>query len=144
MFNKLNLGCGYTWLAGYINQDKRDLPGVNSVFDLDAHPWPLPDEHFEEIMALDVFEHLADVVGAMDECYRILRARGILTVRGPLPDSPNLWVDVTHRRAFIEHSFDHFDWTTDYGRRYHYGNGSWHVLSERREDTNIIFDLVKV
>lgn len=143
MFDHLNLGCGFKSIPGYVNQDKRNLPGVDMVFDLDVHPWPLPDDHFQKIVALDVFEHLIDVAGAMDECYRILRSHGTLLVRGPLPDSPNLWVDVTHRRAFIEHSFDHFDWTTDLGKRYYYGIGSWRVLDEHREDTNIVFHLMR-
>ncbi len=83
------------------------------------------------------------VIGAMDECWRILRPGGRLTIRGPRPDSENLWVDVSHRRAFVEHSFDHFDWSTEFGRRYRYGVGPWLIVNVRREFGNFIFALIK-
>ena len=141
---RINLGCGLQPLAGYVNVDNRPLPGVDVVHDLDRAPWPFVDGRAEAIVALDVFEHLLDVIGAMNECRRILQMGGRLTIRGPLPESPNLWVDVSHRRAFVEHSFDHFDWSTDFGRRYRYGAGPWRIDQVRRDGTNIVFELIKI
>lgn len=141
----LNLGCGYDARPSCINVDKRLLPGVDVQHDLDVQPWPFPDEAAGEIIAQDVFEHLGDLIGVMNECWRILVVGGRLTIRGPLPDSPNLWVDVSHRRAFVENSFDHFDWETDFGKRYHYGIGPWRVVEARRDEAmNIIFDMMKL
>ncbi len=142
--DRVNLGCGYEALQGYVNVDRRALPGVDVVWNLDDHPWPFDDGSAEEIRAFDVFEHLLDVIGAMDECWRILAPQGRLTIRGPAPESPNLWVDVSHRRAFVEHSFDHFDWETEFGRKYRYGRGPWRVLTARREETNIVFELERL
>ncbi|CAG0933636.1 hypothetical protein TFLX_03145 [Thermoflexales bacterium] len=140
---RINLGCGFDVRSGWVNIDKRALPGIDIQYDLDQQPWPLPDDCAEEIVALDVFEHLRDVIDAMNECWRILIVGGRLTVRGPVPESPNLWVDVSHRRAFVEHSFDHFDWSTDFGRRYHYGIGPWKIVTAQRENGNIVFVIVK-
>lgn len=137
----LNLGCGYDIRASATNVDKRTLPGVDIVHDLDQFPWPFLGHTYDAIVAQDIFEHLTDVVKVMEECWRVLRAEGTLTIRGPLPDSPNVWVDVTHRRAFIEHSFDHFDPDTDFGKRYGYGAHKWRLVRETREGTNITFIL---
>lgn len=141
---RLNIGCGLRPLPRHVNVDIRDLPGVDVVHDLDLKPWPFEDGCASEIVAIDVFEHLHDVIGAMNECRRILRIGGRLTVRGPLPESPNLWVDVSHQRAFVEHSFDHFDWSTDMGRKYRYGVGPWHIDQVQRDGTNIVFELIKL
>ncbi len=140
---RLNLGCGFLPLSGYTNIDRRSLPTVDVVCDLDVFPWPFHDDTASEIVAFDIFEHLNDVVGAMDQCWRILQNGGTLQIRGPLPDSPNLWLDVTHRRAFIDHSFDYFDWTTSLGKQYRYGTASWKLVEARREGTNILFVLRK-
>ncbi len=141
---KINLGCGLEKLEGYMSVDKRLMLGAEMVHDLDVMPWPFDDCSAEEIRAFDVFEHLEDVIGAMDECWRILQPGGRLTIRGPAPDSPNLWVDVTHRRAFVEHSFDHFDWTTELGLKYRYGRGPWRVASHGRDGENIMFELIRL
>lgn len=141
---RLNLGSGLMRMEGFVNVDRRALPGVDVVHDLDQHPWPFEDHCADRIVALDVFEHLDDVVGAMDECWRIMVRGGQLTIRGPAPDSENLWVDVSHRRAFIEHSFDHFDWSTELGQRYRYGCGPWRIITSRREGDNWVFELFKL
>lgn len=141
----LNLGAGYDIRNEAINLDRRRLPGIDVVHDLDVHPYPILDDQFVEILALDVFEHIADVVGAMDECWRLLKPGGQMIVRGPSVNSPNLWSDVTHRRAFAPHAFDHFDWSTELGSKYRYGAHSWKVIScDERDPAAIVFVLEPV
>lgn len=140
----LNLGCGYDARSGYVNVDRRDLPGVNVRHDLNRYPWPFEDGCAIEILALDIFEHLDDVAAAMDECRRILVEGGRLTVKGPRPDTENLWLDVTHRRAFVEGSFDHFDWSTQMGQRHRYGSGTWRIATRYQEECNWVFVLVRM
>lgn len=122
---RLNLGCGNGAMEGYVNVDLRPLSGVDVVCDLDDGPWPFKDSAAEQILALDIFEHLEDVIGAMDECHRILASGGELIIRGPLAGSLWVWSDVTHRRAFTELSFDHFDPETHLGQAMDYGRGKW-------------------
>ncbi len=141
---KLNLGAGLDIRPGYVNLDSRSLPGIDLIVDLDRHPWPLDRESCQEILALDVFEHMADVVAAMDNCWQLLEPGGTLIVRGPTPESVNLWADVTHRRAFNEYSFDHFDWTTELGQKYRYGAHPWRVLQVQREKEQVTFYLEPV
>jgi SAM-dependent methyltransferase len=141
---RLNLGCGFDAREGYTNVDRRRLPGVDVVHDLDCHPWPFEDDSADAILANDIFEHFDDVVAAMDECWRILQARGTLQIRGPLAGGPLEHIDVTHRRAFTERSFDHFDWTTEMGARYRYGRAPWALGKPAREGDNLVFALTPV
>ena len=72
---RLNLGCGTDTRPGYVNLDIAALPGVDLVRDLSQLPLPFPDESFEEVLALDILEHV-DHVAVMRELHRILRPGG--------------------------------------------------------------------
>ena len=141
---RLNLGCGRAVRFGWVNVDRLALPGVDVVHDLDVTPWPFEDASAACIEALDVFEHVADIVAVMDECWRILRPRGVLAIRGPLANGPHHWIDPTHRRAFVLESFDYFCADTKRGARYAYGAGCWEKLSAELRNDNLLFQLRKL
>ena len=48
---QLDLGGGANPQRGFINMDKRELPEVDIIHDLEAFPWPLPDECAMRIIA---------------------------------------------------------------------------------------------
>lgn len=135
----IKLGSGHDTDPGRIDVDCRALPGIDVVWDLDAHPWPFDDNSADRIEAVAIFEHIENVVAAMDECHRILKPGGALRVRGPREGGGNVWGDVTHRRAFNAQSFDHFDPSTWRGRRYDYGVGKWEIVSKKDVGANIEF-----
>ncbi|MGC9050315.1 class I SAM-dependent methyltransferase [Pyrobaculum sp.] len=54
---KVNLGCGADIRTGYVNVDLRALPGVNVVMDI-LDEWPFPYSSLEEVLAIDVVEHV--------------------------------------------------------------------------------------
>lgn len=135
---KFNLGCGKDIREDWINVDKRGLPGVNQIRDLDTADWGLGENCAEEILASDLFEHLNDVVQAMDNCAKLLIPNGWLTIRAPHSTSRNLWLDPTHRRAFELESFDYFDWSTHLGEKYQYGSFDWRVFDRHLEGDNVI------
>ena len=58
MIEKLNLGCGKDIREGYTNLDYVDFAGVDVVHNWDNLPLPFPDERFDEILMLDVLEHI--------------------------------------------------------------------------------------
>lgn len=138
---KLNLGCGKDIREGYINVDMRPLPGVNCVHDLNKYPWPFEDNSAEEILALDIMEHLEDVVAAMDECHRILRPGGRLKIRVPMAGNAFGWTDPTHRRLFTVESFDFFCPGTVWGDKYDYGKGKWRKVAVQVAGALIFFEL---
>ena len=107
---KLELGCGTVPSAGYVHHDrKRHSPHVDVVHDLNELPWPWEDESCEEILALDVFEHLHLMPEQwLRECHRILVSGGVLRLRVPVFGSPWHLMDPTHVRGFDPLNFDYF------------------------------------
>ena len=81
---RLNIGCGWDKRDGYLNVDLQEFHEPDLVADardLSA----LPSDHFEEILAIDVLEHLprGDCKVALDEWHRLLREGGILRLQVP-------------------------------------------------------------
>lgn len=126
----LVLGCGRRPVPGAINHDHAyHSRHVDVAWDLDQPKWPVPDDRFKRIIALDVFEHLkADVVAWIGECWRILEVGGELVLRVSAWDNPVSHRDPTHRRFFMEESFDFFcpdrQLWRDYGSFY-FPDGPW-------------------
>ncbi|NUM79926.1 methyltransferase domain-containing protein, partial [bacterium] len=68
---RLNLGCGTDIIPGFINLDIVKLDGVDVVHDLSKYPYPFEENTFDEIVAIDVIEHLPSTVQVIEELYRI-------------------------------------------------------------------------
>jgi 2-polyprenyl-3-methyl-5-hydroxy-6-metoxy-1,4-benzoquinol methylase len=92
-------------MLGWVNHDRTLHEGVDVAWDLREVPWPVAGDTCEDILAQDVLEHLPDVVPFMDECWRLLRPGGKLTIRAVLANSDNHWKDPTHVRGFVPESF---------------------------------------
>ena len=107
----LNLGAGNHIWKGAVNHDlRKHRPEIDIAHDLNVLPWPWPDESFDAIGASSVFEHLQiDLVQALDECWRILRAEGTLRVKVPYWKHDNSYADPTHRWRYSLRSFDVFN-----------------------------------
>jgi predicted SAM-dependent methyltransferase len=102
----LNLGCGRKRLEGAINIDRAIEAQPDVLHDLNMRPWPLPENHFEEVIANDVLEHLEDVLATLKEIHRICRAGAVVRVAVPHFSSANAYSDPTHRHIFGYSSFD--------------------------------------
>ncbi len=81
---RLNLGCGFDKRDGYLNVDFQDFHEpdlVADVRDLSA----LPDDHFEEVVAVDVLEHLerTETAPTLAEWRRVLAPGGVLRLQVP-------------------------------------------------------------
>lgn len=105
---KLNLGCGSKHLADAVNLDASARCHPDVVHDLNCRPWPFPDNNFEEVLAYDVLEHLADLPETMEEIYRLSRAKAIVRVTTPHYSCANAFADPTHRHQLGLKSFDYF------------------------------------
>lgn len=107
MLRKLNLGCGTDIRAGYVNLDSARIPSVDVVHDIEKLPLPFADGAFDEILALDVLEHV-DYPAVLRDLHRLLAPGGTLVVRVPHFTSRNNYADPTHKSRFSLSTFDFF------------------------------------
>ncbi|MDR2338236.1 MAG: hypothetical protein LBE20_06310 [Deltaproteobacteria bacterium] len=81
--NKLNLGCGYDYLQGYLNVDFFN----NTVADIkmSATALALPRNYFSEILFKDVIEHFGYCQSfvILADCYLLLKQDGVLVITTP-------------------------------------------------------------
>lgn len=101
----LNIGCGKKSLAHAVNIDVSNAVSADLVLNLNHHPWPLPSNQFDEVLAYDVLEHLDDVVAAMEEVHRVCRNGATVKITVPHFSSANAFTDPSHRHYFGQGSF---------------------------------------
>lgn len=106
---KLNFGCGTDLRPGYLNVDIAPETGADLVHDLRLMPWPLPSDAFDEILFIDILEHLPDTLGTIEELWRVAAPGARLDIRVPHWNSRYAWKDPQHVRPFQEEFFNFFD-----------------------------------
>ncbi len=144
----VNLGCGERRIEGaqetVVNVDFRKTSITDVVHDLRDFPWPFSDEQFERAYALDIIEHMLEVVPFLDEVWRILRPGGALFIRTTYFEAEQSYSDPTHCHYFTLDSFDYFDPETVFGKRYHwYSTRKWHVVDRALCGQDACFELRK-
>lgn len=105
---KLNLGCGFYLKKWYVNADIVYWDWVDKVFNFEVFPYPFPDNHFDEIYAGCVLEHIHDLVWCMKELIRISKDWCKIQIVVPYFTSPSFRWDPTHVRNFCTLSFGTF------------------------------------
>jgi predicted SAM-dependent methyltransferase len=80
----INLGCGPSALAGWVNVDIARGPGIDVVWDL-RRGLPFADESCAAIFSEHVIEHLSkeDAEKLIRECHRIMQRGGVLRLSTP-------------------------------------------------------------
>ncbi len=104
----LHLGSGRKYDPLAVNVDLVASVKPDLVLDLDQTPWPLPDNHFREVRAYDVIEHLDDVVAVMEEIHRVSTNGAVVRITVPHFSCANAFTDITHRHYFTAASFNYF------------------------------------
>lgn len=107
----LDVGCGSNKSSGAVGLDKRDIPGVDIVHDLEVIPWPLADESCRRVLMSHIIEHLKPwlIVDILDEVWRIMEPDGQLMIATPYAGSPRFWQDPTHIHGWMEATPEYFD-----------------------------------
>lgn len=99
---RLNLGCGFNKLDGYVNVDVEPSCKPDVVHNLEATPWPWPSGSIDEIRAYHVLEHVGQqpvaFIRIIKEIHRILVDGGKLDIVTPHEHHDNYWGDPTHVR----------------------------------------------
>jgi hypothetical protein len=124
----LNLGCGRKHIPGAINLDITASTDPDITHDLNMRPWPFPENHFREVHAYDVMEHLEDIIGTMEELHRICRPQAMIRVTVPHFSCCNSFTDPTHRHLFTSASFNYF---TDESELGFYTEARFRIVSNR-------------
>src|SRR5437870_12802430 len=73
----LDLGCGARKVPGAFGVDMVDQPGVGLVHDLEATPYPLPENCADEVHLNHVLEHLANPLPILAQVWRRSRPDGV-------------------------------------------------------------------
>jgi SAM-dependent methyltransferase len=123
----LDLGCGRRKTPGAFGIDIKVLPDVDLVHDLQAIPYPLPDNCADEVRLTHVIEHFTDPLPILQEVWRLTRPGGRVLIRTPHYSGRYAWKDPTHRRAFSADSFHYFG-ENDYS---YYTEARFHVREVR-------------
>ena len=112
----LDLGCGNLRHPGSIGVDI--LPhaeGVDVVADI-TRGLPFADNSVDGVYMVHVLEHISDLVGFMEELWRVCRPNGWVSIRGPHASSSfTTWSDPTHVRGLTLETFRYLEEGHPYG-----------------------------
>jgi predicted SAM-dependent methyltransferase len=104
---KLNLGACDRAIAGFLSVDI--CPPADVVADL-SQSWPWPDSSVDEVIALDVIEHIANRVFFMNELHRVLRPGARATIETPnAARGAGFFQDPTHVAPWCMNSWQYFE-----------------------------------
>ncbi len=104
----LDVGCGINKLAGAIGIDRNPASRADVICDLDQLPYPFKDSSFDHVYAAHVIEHVADVMGTMEEFHRLVRPGGTIFLATPHYTDFSSFCDPTHRWHLNSYSFRYF------------------------------------
>lgn len=113
---KLTLDDNWDW-SGLVTIDHDPNCGADIVHDLEALPWPLASDEFDEVHAYEVLEHLGEqgdykaFFAQFAEIYRILKPGGMLYATVPAWDDIWAWADPSHRRIITSGTLVFLDQT---------------------------------
>ncbi|MES2436821.1 MAG: hypothetical protein V4519_02320 [Patescibacteria group bacterium] len=110
---KLNLGCGFNKLDGYINVDNSAVCKPDQVFDIESTPWPWQDSSIDEIRLDHVLEHIGvdpkTYISVWKEIWRVSKPNAQIFIRVPHWRHENFAHDPTHVRPITPVGIAMFD-----------------------------------
>jgi len=94
---RLNLGCGFRKIEGYVNIDARKEVKPDKVLDV-TKGLPYDDDSVDEVRAYDFLEHIpiGKTVFVISEIWRVLKPEGKLEHFTPTTDGRGAFQDPTH------------------------------------------------
>lgn len=106
---KINLGCGYRKIEGYLNIDNRSEVNPDLVCDV-LSGLPFDDDSVDYVLANDFLEHipLGHTAKVIDDIYRILKDGGTFESLTPSTDGRGAFMDFTHCSFWNRNSFMYF------------------------------------
>ena len=110
---KLNLGCGFNKINGFVNIDVSEISNADCKHDLMQFPWPFEDNSVDHIVAKDILEHVGstpdDFINVLKEMYRVSCNGAAWEVQFPHHRCDIAYDDPTHVRRLTSTTFKLFD-----------------------------------
>lgn len=103
---KLNLGALDRAFPGFRSVDI--VPPADEIADL-TQRWPWADSSVDEVLALDVFEHLPNKRHTMNELWRVLQPGGMATIEVPTLPGVGACCDPTHNSLWSAGDFEYYE-----------------------------------
>ena len=130
----LNLGCGLDYREGWDNWDFSSHVKTDAVVSIGKDRFPADDETYDEIFCSGVLEQIGanqEFLYALNECHRVLKKGGAMTVHVPHAGYRIAFRDPFTRRYFLPGTFEYFQQSA---KRYEkfgsvYGFKPWNILS---------------
>lgn len=142
----LVLGAGkWQRIEGADHQDRIKFAGINRQFDLNMIAWPVSSDHYDQIIATHVVEHLESLIHFMEQCHRALAKGGQLIIETPNAGvNPDLThCDPTHIRCFRPGTFENY--FTERGiTRFGYTDKAWTIVEMATFELEVPHDTIRV
>lgn len=106
---KVLLGCGINKEIGFVNCDIDPRVNPDLCFDMEKSPWPFEDNSVNIVESNQVLEHISNIIGVMNEIWRICRNGAICHHKMPHGLSVFYSGDPTHKSVLIERTFQYFN-----------------------------------
>ena len=100
---RLNLGCGFDIRPEYLNVDFTKENGADLAMDLEKTPWPWANDSMEEVLALNLLEHINRMDAVWREIHRVLRVGGRVDIEVVNGDSHDPFHHSLWNRSSIRH-----------------------------------------
>jgi len=124
---RLNLGCGYRKIEGFINIDCDRKVNPDVVLDI-MGGLPYEDGSVDEVICEQVLEHLLDYTFVIDEIHRVLKEGGIAYISVPHKDCTAAYGDPNHVRFFVMDTLLHYGDSRWYQPSNFYGHGMFDII----------------
>lgn len=109
----LELGCGKKKRKGYIGMDIALSSDADIISDI-REGIPLRDNTCDHIICDNILEHIPDLIGVMNELWRISTQCAKLKIIVPYYTNIAAFQDPTHVRFFCENTFLYFNQSLPY------------------------------
>lgn len=123
----LDIGCGQNKTPGAIGVDRAEAACPDVVADIEQ-PLPFADDTFTRVVCSHVVEHIHNLMGLMEEIWRVCRHGAVVEIAAPHFASRMAHDDPTHIRYIGARTFDPFQ---GHGFYHYYTHARFEIVDRR-------------
>ena len=95
----IDIGCGIKKYPRAIGIDAHKMPGVDVVLDLENGKLPFATASIDSAFSAHTLEHIANLQKLIEEVHRVLKNKGIFTIKVPYFNRDLLSYDITYENS---------------------------------------------